>query len=230
MSGKIFWIGDSTVHFNRIDTFPQCGMGQVLELYLRPGVTVVDCGENGCSTKSFRDRGFFAPVEAAMGEGDILLIQFGHNDPKIEDPARYTTIEQYRQNLLDYARAARKAGALPVLVTPLTRRRFNGNKLTHSHGRYPAAVRELAAREGIPLIDLTTFSRALVEALGEGGSRSLFMIFAPGQYINYPQGMNDNTHLRYEGAVKFAGLVAQGLKNLGGPYAQVLLPEKKEEK
>lgn len=35
---RILYIGDSTVQTNRMDTWPQCGMGQVLELYLRPGV------------------------------------------------------------------------------------------------------------------------------------------------------------------------------------------------
>ena len=32
----------------------------------------------------------------------------------------------------------------------------------------------------------------------------------------------DNTHLKPEGAVKMAGFLAQGLKNLGSPYADLL--------
>ena len=46
---------------------------------------------------------------------------------------------------------------------------------------------------------------------------------APNLYPNYPDGKEDNTHLRYLGAVRFTGLVAAGLQALGGPYADVLL-------
>ena len=80
MAPRIFWIGDSTVQFNNISTWPQCGMGQVLDLYVRPGIAVYDHARNGRSTKSFRDEGLWAPVEAALRPGDLLLMQFGHND------------------------------------------------------------------------------------------------------------------------------------------------------
>ena len=79
MEKRIFWIGDSTVHFNRVDTWPQRGMGQELEAYLRPGVVVYDYAENGRSTKSFWDQGLFEPVREAMKAGDFLFIQFGRN-------------------------------------------------------------------------------------------------------------------------------------------------------
>ena len=223
MTPRIFWIGDSTVQFNRINTWPQCGMGQVLDLYLKPGIPVYDHARNGRSSKSFYDEGLWAPVEAALRPGDLLLIQFGHNDEKDQDPARYAAPEQFAANLLAYARAAQAKGALPVLITPLARRHFEGNALTPTHGAYPAAVRALAAREKLPLIDLSAASAQLVQTLGEPASRELYMVFAPELYPNYPDGKTDNTHLRYLGAVRFAGLVAEGLQALGGPYAAVLL-------
>lgn len=223
MAPRIFWIGDSTVQYNNISTWPQCGMGQALDLYLAPGITVCNHARNGRSTKSFREEGHWAPVEAALRPGDLLLIQFGHNDEKSEDPARYAAPEQYAANLLAYAREAQAKGALPVLITPLVRRHFEGDRLTPTHGAYPDAVRQLAAREALPLIDLTAASAQLVQQLGEPASRELYMIFAPGLYPNYPEGKTDNTHLRNPGAVAFAGLVAKGLQALGGPYADVLL-------
>ncbi len=226
MEARIYWIGDSTVHFNHVDTWPQCGMGQELEVYLRPGVRVCNHAENGRSTKSFWDEGWFEPVGKALKPGDFLFIQFGHNDPKSEDPARYAAPEDYRRNLLRYADVARAAGALPVLITPLTRRRFEGGVLTESHGAYPGVMRALAAEEGIPLIDLTAKSRKLVEELGDEGSKELYMNFPAGLYPNYPEGSGDNTHLRYAGAFRFAGLVAEGLRELGGVYAGLLyVPE-----
>lgn len=110
-----------------------------------------------------------------------------------------------------------------MLITPLVRRHFEGDRLTPTHGAYPDAVRQLAAREALPLIDLTAASAQLVQQLGEPASRELYMVFAPGLYPNYPEGKTDNTHLRNPGAVAFAGLVAKGLQALGGPYADVLL-------
>lgn len=230
MEKHIFWIGDSTVHFNHVDTWPQRGMGQELEAYLRPGVVVWDYAENGRSTKSFWDQGLFEPVRKAMGEGDFLFIQFGHNDEKSEDPARYAAPKAYQENLLRYADIARAAGVLPVLITPLTRRKFEGEKLLESHGAYPAAVRELAAREDIPLIDLTAASRKLVGELGDEGSKALYMNFPAGLYPNHPEGSDDNTHLRQCGAFRFAGLVAEGLKALGGVYAELLYDPQRDKK
>ena len=130
MAPRIFWIGDSTVQYNNISTWPQCGMGQALDLYLASGITVCNHARNGRSTKSFREEGLWAPVEAALRPGDLLLIQFGHNDEKSEDPARYAAPEQYVANLLAYAREAQAKGALPVLITPLVRRHFEGDRLT----------------------------------------------------------------------------------------------------
>lgn len=230
MEQRIFWIGDSTVHFNHVDTWPQRGIGQELEAYLRPGVAVYDYAENGRSTKSFWDQGLFEPVQAALKPGDFLFIQFGHNDEKSEDPARYAAPEDYKANLLRYANIARSAGAQPVLITPLTRRRFEGGILTESHGAYPDAMRALAREENIPLIDLTAASRKLVEELGDEKSKELYMNFPAGLYPGYPEGSDDNTHLRQLGAFRFAGLVAGGLKALGGVYAGLLYDPERDKK
>jgi len=71
---RIFYIGDSTVQKNYIDTYPQTGMSQVLELYLAPGIQVLPHGKNGRSTKSFLDEGRFEPVRQQLEAGDFLLI------------------------------------------------------------------------------------------------------------------------------------------------------------
>lgn len=221
---RVFWIGDSTVQENKIDAWPQHGMGQALPLYLRPGIEMHNHAKNGRSSKSFRDEGLWAPVEAALGPGDLLLVSFGHNDEKSEDPSRYAAPEQYAENLTAYCETAREKGALAVLLTPLTRRRFTPDgKLEHSHGPYPDALRGAATLAGIPLIDLTAQSRALVEDLGEKESRKLYMVLTPGEEQTCPDGLTDNTHLRYYGAVRFCGLIARGLRALGGDYAAMLL-------
>lgn len=221
---RILYIGDSTVQTNRMDTWPQCGMGQVLELYLRPGVRVENHGKNGRSTKSFLEEGRWAPVEKTLGPGDLLLVQFGHNDEKSQDPSRYSSPADYARRVWDFCRIAQGKGAMAVAVTPLTRRRFREDGLLEdTHGPYPQALRDMAAERGLPLIDLTAESRAWVEGLGAVQSRERYMLFPAGAYARYPEGLTDCTHLRYLGAVEFAGLVAKGLKALGEPYDGVLL-------
>ena len=63
-------------------------MGQVLDLFVRPDIAVYDHARNGRSTNSFREEGLWTPVKDALRPGDLLLMQFGHNNEKIEDPTR----------------------------------------------------------------------------------------------------------------------------------------------
>ncbi len=146
---RIFYIGDSTVARNKIHTWPQTGMSQGLQLYLKDGVQVISLAQNGRSTKSFLDQGLFAPAQEGMQPGDFLFIQFGHNDAK-QDPARYTDPETtFRDNLCFFIRRARERGAYPLLITPIAWRLFDerGVFLPGSHGAYPAAVRAVGEQE-----------------------------------------------------------------------------------
>jgi lysophospholipase L1-like esterase len=208
----IYYIGDSTVQFNKIDTYPQTGMSQVLSLFTAEGVTVHPHGKNGRSTKSFLEEGRFESVRENLSEGDFLLIQFGHNDEKA-DPARYTEpYGSYQENLRFFINEARAAGAYPVLITPIARRLFDetGNFLPGSHGEYPEAVRQVGEQEGVPVADLTALTEAFLAELGDEPSKPLFV---------WPK---DNTHLKYDGAVKMAELLCRELKKLGSPYADLL--------
>lgn len=208
----IYYIGDSTVARNSIHTYPQTGMSQGLPLYIRGDVTIESHAKNGRSTKSFLDEGRFDPVARRMAPGDVLLIQFGHNDEK-PDEARHTDPDtSFRENLMVFVRTAREAGAYPVLITPIARRLFDedGNFRPGSHGPYPDAIRRLAEAEKIPLIDLTEATENYLSQLGDAESKPLFM---------WPK---DNTHLKPEGAVRMAGFLAEGLKALGGIYEALL--------
>lgn len=208
----VYYIGDSTVAFNSIATYPQTGMSQGLPRYLRDGVIVRPFGRNGRSTKSFLEEGHFRAVQAGMQEGDFLLIQFGHNDEK-QDPARYTEpYGSYQENLRFFIHAARAAGAYPVLVTPIARRLFDeqGNFKPGSHGEYPEAMRRLGLEENVPVADLTALTESYIAAVGDAPSKPWFM---------WPK---DNTHLKPEGAVIMAGFLARELQKMGGVYASIL--------
>ena len=208
----IYWASDSTVQYNDIMTYPQTGIGQVLGLYLKPEVCVSNHAKNGRSTKSFIEESRLAKIENDITKGDFLFIEFGHNDEKKEDPLRYTEPDgTYKYNLKQYINVARNKQAYPVLITPLERCHFvNADKLEQSaHEEYAKAMIDVGSRLNVPVIDLWTASRKMLEAAGESESISWFM--------------PDYTHLQYKGAVKFAGCIAEGLCQLGNPYKALLL-------
>lgn len=226
----IYWVGDSTVQYNDITTYPQTGIGQVLHLYLKPSVRIENHAKNGRSTKSFLDEGRFLPVEDRISEGDFLFIQFGHNDEKVQDPVRYTEpFGRYKENLQIFINAARKKKAFPVLITPLERRCFedNGSLGIGDHSDYVKAMKQTAVDFNVPLIDLYTMSREKLTEAGTDKTLEWYMHLPVGKYSSHPEGLADNTHLKYEGAIVYAGCVARGLQVLGGIYSNLLLDELK---
>ena len=210
----IFVVGDSTSSAYQHSERPRAGWGQALPLLLGPQADVFDYAWSGASSKSFADAGLLDEVVALLQPGDYLLISFGHNDEKVEDPARgtdpQTTFKEYLQKYID---GAAGRGTKAVLVTPVERRRFSALGVAQdSHGAYPQAVRELAAATGTPLVDLTASSKDLWQKLGAEGTKSHFLYASPGQYPQYPQGVTDNTHFQAEGALAVARLVASELR------------------
>ena len=205
----IWIIGDSTVEDNKP---PFRGWGWALPEYVKEDVRVCNHALSGRSSRSFRAEGLFEPVETDMTAGDLLLIQFGHNDEKEDD--RHTDPEtSYTDHLWEYCRAARKKGALPVLITPCERRFFTGDGgLMYTHGEYPRAVRVLAEREGIPLCDLLSASRKKYLSLGEAETEKLFVQLAPGEHPDFPDGHNDRTHFNAEGAKAICALVVEEMR------------------
>jgi lysophospholipase L1-like esterase len=193
-------IGDSTAaEFPPTDS--RVGWGAALGSQLT-GVSVHDAARSGRSSKSFWDEGHFQALLPRLAPGDVLLIQFGHNDEK-DDSARHTEpATTFSHNLRRYVAEARGRGALPVLLTPIARRKFDGDFITQSHGVYPDATRAVAAETATPLVDMTVESTRLLERYGSSTSERLF---AP----------DDDTHLSPEGARIVARLVAQSLHGLG---------------
>ena len=212
----IFVAGDSTAATYATADVPRAGWGQALPVFLRPEIDVVNAALSGASSKSFADLGRLDLILAAIRPGDLLLVSFGHNDEKTEDPARYTepwtTFQQYLSLYLDGARAT---GAHPVLVTPVERRRFTSAGVPYlSHGEYPDAVRALAADTDTPLIDLTASSFALWSSLGPEATKDYFLWLDAGESVNYPTGAADNTHFQAHGAIEVARLVVSEGKRL----------------
>ncbi|MBR3764577.1 MAG: rhamnogalacturonan acetylesterase [Clostridia bacterium] len=223
----IFWAGDSTVKQNSIVTFPQTGIGQAFTRYIRrESVRVENHAENGRSTRSFIDEGRMAPIYDRIKKGDFLFVQFGHNDEKSADPARYTDPDTaFQENLEKFVNVARNKGATPVFITPVTRYHLGDASEEYRHVRWAEAIRVCGARLGVTVIDLTRLSEKLVQATGEAARTSFYMNLPAGVYPHFPNGQKDNTHLQPAGALAFAGLIARELKQLGGDYVALLCDE-----
>ena len=207
----IYIIGDSTVEDNKP---PFRGWGWALPEHVREGVTVRNHALSGRSSRSFREEGLFEPVARDMAAGDMLLIQFGHNDEK--DDERHTDPDTtFPEELWRYCEATLDRGALPVLLTPVSRRFFVGDgNMLYTHGEYPRAIRKLAAEKHVPLCDLKQDSRALYLELGEEKTAELFVRLAPGENPDFPDGHDDKTHFCARGAAVIAGLVARELRQI----------------
>ncbi len=220
----IYVAGDSTAATYAVADVPRAGWGQALPVFLGPETGVVNEALSGASSKSFADLGRLDRILAAIRPGDVLLVSFGHNDAKAEDPARYTepwtTFQQYLHLYLDGARAAR---AQPVLVTPVERRRFTADGVAYlSHGEYPDAMRALAADTRTPLIDLAALSFTLWSSLGPEATKGYFLWLDAGESPNYPSGVSDNTHFQAHGAIEVARLVVSAGRMLPGRDCQAL--------
>lgn len=211
----LFLVGDSTVTDQPESGYPYAGWGQTIHGFFKHDVCVDNHAVSGRSSRSFIDEGRLNDVLHLLKSGDFLLIQFGHNDEKT-DPERgtqpFTTYKEYLRRYIDEAHAK---GAHPILVTPVQRRYFNGDgTLSDTHGDYIIAVRELAEECNVALIDLAESTLKLFERAGEEGSKDFFMWVLPGEYINFPSGVQDNTHFQETGAMRVAELVTESIREL----------------
>ncbi|MCK9862838.1 GDSL-type esterase/lipase family protein [Paenibacillus sp. ATY16] len=211
----LFLAGDSTVTDQPDDGYPYAGWGQMLPMFVKQDAAVANYALSGRSSRSFISEGVLDQIWSRIKPYDYLLIQFGHNDQKFDEERHTEPFTTYKQTLKTYIDGARERKAIPVLVTSVQRRFYEEDgTLRDTHGDYLTAVRELAAEEEVPLIDLAKASKALFEVLGPEETKKLFMWLAPGEFMNFPDGTEDNTHFQQLGGIEIARLVYEELKAL----------------
>jgi lysophospholipase L1-like esterase len=202
---RIFLAGDSTMSVKDSNAWPETGWGMPFSEFWDSGIVVVNTAMNGRSTGSFIREGRWKSILHELKAGDYVFIQFGHNDESPEKKDRYTPPEQYVANLLTFCQDAIDRAAIPVLLTPVGRRRFdNSGKVMETHTGYSALVRETARKTHVTLIDLDSLSMGVYQQLGPEASRLLFLHLRPGEHPNYPSGKEDNTHFNELGALLMA--------------------------
>jgi lysophospholipase L1-like esterase len=212
-------IGDSTMA-SYAATRPVHGWGQELGKFFRSELAIDNAATSGRSSKSFLAEGRWDKVLARLHPGDFVIIQFGHNDAKKEDAARYTEPRgSYRENLLRFVHETRAHGATPILATSVARRKWTDGVLVNTHGEYPVVTREVAAAEHVPLIDLLASTMELERELGVDGSKKLHLHLRPNEHPSQPNGMADDTHYSEYGATRVAALAASAIRRLGVPLS-----------
>lgn len=207
---NILCLGDSIMQYNDWTTYPQSGWVQVLDRFFDSDVKILNFARNGRSSKSFMEEGRFAEVLKNAQKGDFALIQFAHNDEKVQDKTRYTSPDkggEFRKNLSFFAVELKKKSVSPIFLTPVTRRSFvDEHSIENTHSTYPKAIIEVAKELKLPVVDITALSTAFFEKVGKSNSRRFFMNFYAGLYQNYPEGKSDDSHLRADGAYEICRL------------------------
>ena len=199
---KLFLLGDSTCAVKEDSARPETGWGEMFYPYLKDGWTLVNHAQNGRSTEMILLEGIFYDCFWESSEGDYVIIQFGHNENKPEEYRRTDPDGKFVFNLRYMIKNFRSRGVTVILISPISRRYFVNGK----------------DEEGLIFIEMTQRTLRALDEMGEEESKKMFMNFPAGIYENYPEGKQDNTHLRPEGAAWIASLIADGLKPYAPPF------------
>ncbi len=197
----LYLAGDSTVTDQPVA--PNASWGQMLPRFFAPVIAVANHAESGETLKSFITELRFDKLLSTLAAGDWVMIQFAHNDQKVQWPQTYAdAATTYRAWLRAYIAEIRRRGATPILVTSPDRRNFDAaGRIESTLGDYPEAMRSVAREEGVAVIDLNAMSRKLYEALGPEAAAKAFA----------DEG-RDKTHFNDYGGYALARCVVEGIR------------------
>lgn len=187
-------VGDSTVCEYPEDEVRR-GWGQFIQAYFKDDLKVVNHARSGRSTKTFIEQGLWK--QAIATRPAYVLIQFGHNDS--HDPGKPESTDA-ETNFCDYLRTyideSRAAGAVPILITPMYRRKFDAQgSIKDNLKPYADAMKKVAAEKKAAIVDLQAVSEELYLKLG------------PEKTAEFANAAGDSTHFNAEGAQAMAELV-----------------------
>ena len=200
----IFLLGDSTVCDQSREPF--CSWGQMLTRFFKPEVAIANHGESGETYRDSIGRRRLDKILSVMKPGDYLIMQFGHNDQKQVAAGTGGPFTTYKAEIRQHVDAVRRQGGIPVVVSPMERRGFDGNgRIKPSLADYAEASRQAARELQVAFIDLNAMSIPFYEALGPEKSKLAFARTGPDKV--------DNTHHDNYGAYELAKCIVQGIKD-----------------
>lgn len=209
----VYLLGDSTVCDQRGEPF--ASWGQMLPRFFEQGVAVANHGQSGETYRGSLANRRIDKIAASLRPGDTVLMQFGHNDQKQLKEGAGGPFTTYKEEIARHVALVRARGGVPVLVSPVERRRFDtAGKVTTTLDDYAEAARQASAEHGIAFIDLHAMSKRFYQALGVDGSKTAFASRGADHL--------DNTHHSPYGAYQLARFVAHGLRTARLPVARYL--------
>ena len=216
----VFLCGNSTVVDQEEE--PWASWGQMITRWFGPQVAVANYAESGLSCTTFLAQLRLDKILSQLKKGDYVIVEFGHNDEKEKkdgDGAWYS----YSRNLKIFVDRVRAAGGNIIFCTPTARRSFDAEgHIINTHGDYPEAMKAVAQREQVPVIDLTQMTTTFYEALGVEGSKRALVHYPANTFANQDKALADNTHFNPYGAWEVAKMVVMGLKQISSPLADFL--------
>ncbi|HET9570239.1 MAG TPA: rhamnogalacturonan acetylesterase [Bacteroidales bacterium] len=211
---RIFIAGDSTAQGYDTTRTLQRGWGQYLGNYFDSSVEVVNLAKAGRSSGSYINEGRWDSLIVKVHKGDWVLIQFGHNDTSTK-PERHVSPSDYQKNIIRFCDEVRAKKAHPIILTSIVMREFKDNVLVSLRPHfteYVGLAREAAKTAKAPVIDLYQKTSDLVRGLGDEPSKKLYFWVTAGESPNLAEVKQDDTHLKQEGAYRYAGFVVEGIK------------------
>ena len=217
----LFLCGNSTVVDQELE--PWASWGQMITRWFDDRVAVANYAESGLSATTFLAQLRLDKILTQLHAGDYVVCEFGHNDEK-EKKAGDGAWYSYSRNLKIFADRVREKGGHIIFITPTARRFFYDDQKTlrNTHGDYPDAMRTVASREQVPLIELNGMTHTFYEALGFEGSKRALVHYPANTFPDQPQALADNTHFNPFGAWEVAKMVVMGLKQLQSPLVEYL--------
>lgn len=218
----VFLCGNSTVVDQ--ETEPYASWGQMIPRWFTDKVAISNHAESGLTARSFITGHRLDKVLAMLKKGDYVICEFGHNDQKEHLPGDGAWYH-FQYQLKIFIDQVRKAGGNIVFITPTQRRSFDEashTKIQETHGDYPDAMRDVAKREEVPVIELHDMTRAFFETLGYEDSKKSLVHYPANTFPGQEKTLEDNTHFNPYGAYEVAKMVVMGMKQLKLPIVQYL--------
>ena len=224
----IFLCGNSTVVDQPYE--PWASWGQMIPRWFGPEVAISNNAESGLTVGSFLGSYRLDKILTMMKKGDYVICEFGHNDQK-EKMAGAGAWYNFSYNLKVFIDKVRAKGGNIIFVTPTQRRRFDDathSKILETHGDYPDAMRAVAKREGVPVIELHDMTRTFFETLGYENSKKALVHYPANTFPGQDKPLADNTHFNPYGAYEIAKMVVMGMKQLNLPIVKYLRSDWKD--
>ena len=225
---SLILIGDSTVRNGQgRGDLGQWGWGEPLvDFFDSTKINVVNRAIGGLSSRSYQngpDNGFWGKTLPLIKAGDVVLIQFGHNDggspnepsrargslpgvgddtreidnPILKTPETVHTYGWYLRKLVDDIKAK---GATPIICSLIPRKIWKDGKVARNKDDFAGWAEEVAHQEHIDFLDLNEAIARRYDALGEAAVEPLFA--------------DPHTHTSRDGAELNAEVVVSCLKAL----------------